>query len=116
MEAEAKCYTNGTKKYKQYHYIEYVHKPLKCSIGLAYKRRLITVIRKKPTKNSIIWKCYFLHNASIIIVSSCRLNSCVSPIESSETNLTSSLIAVAVHTISKFTVLLTQVSILLVRK
>ena len=40
------------KKYKKLSdYIEYVHKHMKCSIGLAYKRRLIIGIYKK---NSMI--------------------------------------------------------------
>ena len=51
---------------------------MKCSLGLAYKRRLIIGIYKK--QNSIIWKYYCLHNVLIIIVSSCRLKNCVPPI------------------------------------
>ena len=36
------------KKIQKYSdYIEYVHKHIKCSIGLAYKRRLIIGIYKK---------------------------------------------------------------------
>ena len=64
-------------KQKLSDYIEYVHKHMKCSIGLTYKRRLIIGIYKKT---SIIWKYYCLHNVLIIVVSSCRLKSCVSPI------------------------------------
>ena len=33
-------------KYNNNNYIEYVHKHMKCSIGLAYKRRLINGISK----------------------------------------------------------------------
>ena len=81
MAGEGKRNTNGTndgKKIQKYSdYIEYVHKHIKCSIGLAYKRRLIIGIYKK---NSIIWKYYCLHNVLIIIVSSCRLKNCVSPL------------------------------------
>ena len=42
MEGEAKCNTNGTNDKKKY--LEYVHKHMKGSIGLAYRRRIITGI------------------------------------------------------------------------
>ena len=51
MKGEGKRNTNGTNDGKKIQklsdYIEYVHKHIKCSIGLAYKRRLIIGIYKK---------------------------------------------------------------------
>ena len=84
MEGEAKCNTNGTneEQYKKNNnnYIEYVHKHMKCSLSWAYKKRLIIGVSKKQNKNQHKWKYYCLHNVLIILVSSCRLKSCVSPI------------------------------------
>ena len=63
----------------------YINIIMKCSISLAYKDDSSQGYEKQnqSQKHIMMWKYYCLHNASIIIVSSCRLKNWVPAISRS---------------------------------